>query len=181
MAATTAVGSIKTYFRRLKDPRVVGRSRHLLVDLVVLAICGVIADCDDWPEIVLFAQKRLAQKGVSDARERKQHTAAFKAQVALAGCRGDRTVTEVASQFEVHPTLIHAKKKQLLAGANQVFSTKAAASDAEAEKAELLEQIGRLKMELEWLKKSRTDRLSSCGVWWRPTTPSSVCAGSANC
>jgi predicted transposase YbfD/YdcC len=59
MAATT-VGSIKKYFRRLKDPRVVGRSRHLLVDIVVLAICGVIADCDDWHEIVLFAQKRLA-------------------------------------------------------------------------------------------------------------------------
>jgi predicted transposase YbfD/YdcC len=60
MAATTSVGSIKKYFRRLKDPRVVGRSRHLLVDIIVLAICGVIADCDDWAEIVLFAQKRLA-------------------------------------------------------------------------------------------------------------------------
>jgi predicted transposase YbfD/YdcC len=59
MVATTAVGSIKKYFRRLKDPRVVGRSHHLLVDIVVLAICGVIADCDDWHEIVLFAQKRL--------------------------------------------------------------------------------------------------------------------------
>ena len=59
MAAITSVGPIKKYFRRLKDPRVVGRSRHLLVDIVVLAICGVIADCDDWPEIVLFAQKRL--------------------------------------------------------------------------------------------------------------------------
>src|SRR6516162_5558640 len=59
MAATT-VGSMKKYFRRLKDPRVVGRSRHLLVDIIVLAICGVIADCDDWHEIVLFAQKRLA-------------------------------------------------------------------------------------------------------------------------
>jgi predicted transposase YbfD/YdcC len=59
MAATTSVGSIKRHFRRLKDPRVVGRSRHLLVDIIVLAICGVIADCDDWPEIVLFAQKRL--------------------------------------------------------------------------------------------------------------------------
>jgi hypothetical protein len=47
MAATT-VGAIKKHFRRLKDPRVVGRSRHLLVDIIVLAICGVIADCDDW-------------------------------------------------------------------------------------------------------------------------------------
>ena len=48
----------------------------------------------------------------------------------------------------VHPTLIHGWKKQLLAGADQVFSNggKAAAADAEAEKAELFEQIGRLKM-----------------------------------
>jgi predicted transposase YbfD/YdcC len=58
MAATT-VGSIKKYFRRLRDPRVVKRSQHLLMDIMVLAICGVIADCDDWPEIELFGRKRL--------------------------------------------------------------------------------------------------------------------------
>jgi putative transposase len=51
--------------------------------------------------------------------------------------------------------LIQARLRQLLAGADQVFShgSKAATVDAEAEKAELSEQIGRLKMELEWLKK----------------------------
>ena len=87
--------------------------------------------------------------------KRKQHTAAFKAQVALATLKGDKTVNELASQHGVHPTLIHAWKKQLLAGADQIFSngSKAATADAEAEKAELFEQIGRLKMELEWLKK----------------------------
>jgi transposase-like protein len=89
------------------------------------------------------------------AGKRKQHTAGFKAQVALAAVKGDRTVNELAGQYGVHPTLIHAWKKQLLAGADQVFQngSKAVAADAEAEKAELFEQIGRLKMELEWLKK----------------------------
>ena len=60
MAATTRLGSIRKHFRPLKDPRVVGRTRHRLIDIVVLAICGVIANCDDWPDIALFAQKREA-------------------------------------------------------------------------------------------------------------------------
>jgi transposase len=89
------------------------------------------------------------------ARKRKQHTAAFKAQVALAAVKGDKNVNELASHFGVHPTLIHGWKKHLLAGAETVFAngTKAGAGDTEAIQAELYEQIGRLKMELEWLKK----------------------------
>jgi len=87
--------------------------------------------------------------------KRKQHTAAFKAQVALAAVKGDRTVNELASHFGVHPTLIHGRKKQLPAGAETVFAggARVGAADAEARQAELYEQIGRLKMDLEWLKK----------------------------
>src|SRR5260370_18130006 len=58
MAATPSVASIKKHFHRLYDPRVVGRTKHLLIDLLVMALCGVIANCDDWPDIALFAQQR---------------------------------------------------------------------------------------------------------------------------
>jgi transposase-like protein len=90
------------------------------------------------------------------ATKRKQYTAAFKAQVALAALKGDKTINELASQFGVHPTLIQDWKEHLLTGAETVFTHGVKAdttAQAEAQKAELFEQIGRLKMELEWLKK----------------------------
>jgi predicted transposase YbfD/YdcC len=58
--AAAQPATINKHFRTLPDPRVVGRSRHVLVDIIVLAICGVIGNCDDWPDIVLFAHNRLA-------------------------------------------------------------------------------------------------------------------------
>jgi transposase len=86
--------------------------------------------------------------------KRKVHTAAFKAQVALAAVRGDRTANELAAQFGVHPTLIHTWKKQLLAGAEAVFAAGTKAGlPVEDRSAELYEQIGRLKVELDWVKK----------------------------
>ena len=89
------------------------------------------------------------------ARKRKHYTAPFKAQVALAALKGERTANELAGHFGVHPTLIGDWKKQLQAGAEGVFAngTKATDAEVEAQKAELFEQIGRLQMELAWLKK----------------------------
>ena len=87
--------------------------------------------------------------------KRKSHSAGFKTQVALAAHKGDRTVNKPAGHYGVHPTLIHAWKKQLAQGAEEIFGSPArpASADAEARPAELFEQIGRLEMELEWLKK----------------------------
>ena len=89
------------------------------------------------------------------AAKRKVHTPGFKAQVALAALKGDKTINELAGHYGVHPTLIHGWKKQLATGAESIFGSpaKAASTDAEARQAELFEQIGRLKMELEWMKK----------------------------
>src|SRR5258708_19190302 len=56
--ATTHV-SIKKHFARLKDPRINRRKRHLLIDIVVIAICAVICGADSWPQVALFGQKRL--------------------------------------------------------------------------------------------------------------------------
>ena len=89
------------------------------------------------------------------AGKRNKHTTAFKAQVALAAIKGDRTVNQLAAQFGIHPTMIHTWKKQLLQGAESAFApgVKVDTGDTEARLAELYEQIGRLQMELTWLKK----------------------------
>jgi transposase len=99
----------------------------------------------------------VLQTGGAMAKKRKVHTPAFKAQVALAAHKGDKTINELAGHYSVHPTLIHGWKKHLIAGVEGLFAgpiqVQAASADAEARQAELFEQIGRLKMELEWLKK----------------------------
>jgi transposase-like protein len=84
------------------------------------------------------------------------HSPAFKAQVALAAAKGDQTLSMVAAHFRVHVKLVQAWKKQMLDEAANLFAGPAKASElkqVEEQKAELYEQIGRLKMELEWLKK----------------------------
>lgn len=52
--------TIKKYFRRLKDPRLNRRKRHLLLDIIVIAVCGVVCGCNDWQQIVTFGQARHA-------------------------------------------------------------------------------------------------------------------------
>lgn len=87
--------------------------------------------------------------------KRRTHSAEFKARVALAALREDKTQNELATQFEIHPLLVTQWKKTLREAATGVFEKRwdrEVQRSAEHE-AELFEQIGRLKMELEWLKK----------------------------
>ena len=85
---------------------------------------------------------------------RKKHNAAFKAKVALAAVRGDRTIAELASAFGVHPNQIHSWKKQLLDGAVSVFEGGGAAAEGTVSEAQvdvLYRQIGQLKVENDFL------------------------------
>jgi putative transposase len=89
------------------------------------------------------------------SRKRRVLGAAFKAKVALAACRGDKTTAQLAAEYEVHAGQVTAWKKQLLSGAAELFEDRRGkrAGDSTADEQELYEQIGRLKMEVEWLKK----------------------------
>ena len=93
--------------------------------------------------------------------KRKRHSAAFKAKVALEAVKQTRTVAELAKTFQVHPVQISQWKKQLLDGAESLFrdGRRREHEEGRALQAELYERIGRLNMEVEWLKKS----VARCG------------------
>jgi putative transposase len=86
---------------------------------------------------------------------RRQHAAEIKAKVALAAIRGDRTVNEIARMYGVHPTMITKWKKQAMSELPQVFSNRRSAAVRAQEDltGSLYQQIGQLKVELDWLKK----------------------------
>ena len=88
-------------------------------------------------------------------RQRRQFSADWKAKIALEAIKGQRTIQEIASHYEVHPTQVTQWKKELLARAAEIFSgaKKGEAQAEEVLKAELYQQIGKLLVEVDWLKK----------------------------
>jgi transposase-like protein len=90
------------------------------------------------------------------AKQRRTHSASFKAKVALDAARGEKTMAQLASDYGIHPNLIGQWRKQLLETAPEIFLDGRAAKkerEAEEEIAELYERIGRLEVKLDWLKK----------------------------
>jgi putative transposase len=87
--------------------------------------------------------------------QRRIYSGDYKAKVVVEALKGQQTLNQLASKYEIHPNLITEWKKQALAGLPQVLSDRRGrAEKAEEElKAQLYQQIGQLKVELDWLKK----------------------------
>ena len=92
-------------------------------------------------------------------KKRKIHSPEFKAKVALEAIKEMKTASELASQFHVHPTQINTWEKRALENLVESFRRGSPAKQKTEQEltSPLYEQIGRLKMELDWLKKKSAD------------------------
>ena len=91
---------------------------------------------------------------MSESKKRKVHRAEFKAKVGLEAVRGAKTINEIGQQYGVHPVLVGQWKKEILGLAWALFEGKRGPKLAvPADEDHLFGEIGRLKMELDWLKK----------------------------
>jgi transposase len=92
---------------------------------------------------------------------KKKFTADFKAKVAIEAIKGNKTINELTTEFEVHASQIQSWKKQLMDGSKAIFSGKHDKNDevVSQERDRLYAQVGKYAMELDWLKK-KTGHLS---------------------
>lgn len=87
------------------------------------------------------------------SKKRKRYSAEFKSKVALEAIKGQETLSELSGRFSLHPSQITKWKRQLLDNVTAAFEGGGGERRDEVQEGALYEQIGRLKMELEWLKK----------------------------
>ncbi len=87
--------------------------------------------------------------------KRRNHSAQFKVKVALTAAKGQKTIAELSQEYKVHPTQIVQWKRQLMDSLPEIFSVRRKKEQQEQELLtnELYQQIGQLKVELDWLKK----------------------------
>jgi len=95
----------------------------------------------------------------------KRHSAQFKAKVALEALKGVKTTSELASEHQIHPAQISQWKKVAMEGLSTLFERPGSKPSVTVEEATapLFEEIGRLKMELDWLQKKGFSRSRSDG------------------
>lgn len=87
-------------------------------------------------------------------RQRRSFSAEMKSRIALEAIKGQRTIQEIASHYGVHPNQVTNWKRQAVEGLSIVFADRRTLSETNEEiKAELYQQIGEMKVELDWLKK----------------------------
>ena len=93
------------------------------------------------------------------AAKRKRHTPEFKQKVSLEALKGDKTGSQLASQFQINPVQISTWKKQAVEGMIETFSSppKKKQKSEDELTAPLYEEIGRLKIQLDWLKKKSAE------------------------
>jgi transposase-like protein len=102
----------------------------------------------------MFTLNRLKQ-GAKMLKKRTRYSAEFKAKVAIEALREQRTLSELAAEYAIHPNQISEWKKQLLEHSSDIFTNSVSKINKTNGKLEdqLYQQIGRLKTELDWVKK----------------------------
>jgi transposase len=94
-------------------------------------------------------------QGGTMKKQRRKHTAEFKARVAIEAIRGVKTISEIAAEFEIHPVMVGNWKKDMLEHLPELFENKNAKQEKNTEKEteQLHRKVGQLTMEVEFLEK----------------------------
>ena len=85
---------------------------------------------------------------------KKRHSAAFKAQVAIEAINEQETLSELSKRFSIHPQMISNWKREFLSRSSEIFSTKSPDEEAEKREKALYEKIGRLEIEVDFCRRA---------------------------